>query len=225
MNDRPPADSDTYVPHRAVDARLPWPPLPGESVVGALGRTWQGAALQPRSFFGRIPADAEPGPAVLYYLLIGIAAEGAQLFWAMLLRPGRGTDNVTALLGAPGALAPTIDFLLSPLLLLFSLFVSAGVTHLMLHLLGGARRSYGVTVMVFAFAYSPQILGVVPYAGQAVGFVWMLVLAIVGLGAAHGTSAPRAAAAVLVPLVVALGLLAVAALVGAAGSLLIGGAA
>ncbi|MEX1182665.1 MAG: YIP1 family protein [Gemmatimonadota bacterium] len=189
----------------------------------ALGRTWQGAALHPRSFFGSIPANAALGPPIVYYMLIGVAAEGAQLFWAMVLHSTVGTtSNVTSLLGAAGAMAPVIDFLLSPLLLLFSLFMAAGVTHLLLLVLGAATHGYAFTVVVFAFAYSPQLLEVIPFVGQVAGFVWMVGVAIIGLAAGHGVSTPRAAAAVIIPVAIALLFIALAAMVGAAGGLLTG---
>jgi hypothetical protein len=41
---------------------------------------------------------------------------------------------------------------------------------------------------------------VIPFLGGLIGAVWALVITIIGLAQAHGTSGGRAAAAVLVPL-------------------------
>jgi hypothetical protein len=55
----------------------------------------------------------------------------------------------------------------------------------MLLILRGATHGIGTTVRVFCYAYSPMIFGVVPVLGGLVGGIWMLVIAIIGLGAAH----------------------------------------
>jgi hypothetical protein len=182
---------------------FPWPPAESESIPNAFVETWRGAALEPAAFFRAMPREAGIGPALLYYLPLGIAVAGATLFWTLV---GGGALGGGLLDGfgpeAPDA-NPLVGFLTSPLILLLSIFLSAGVTHLMLKLLGGANRPVGTTVRVFAYAYSPQILGIIPWVGQVVGGLWMVVIAIIGLREAHGTSGMRAAISVLVPLAVA----------------------
>lgn len=201
---------------------FPWPPGDTGSVVDAWARTWHGASLAPRIFFSLMPRAGSLGAAVLYYLSIGIAAAGAQLFWAM----AGGADDVplTATVGDAGApWSPLIEFLTAPVILLLSLFISAGVTHLFLKLLGGTERGgggYDTTARVFAYSYSPQILGIIPVIGVVAGFVWMVVVAIAGLREAHRTTTGRAAAAVLVPLTIGLAFIAVAALIVRLGGLL-----
>lgn len=200
---------------------FPWPPPAGESPITAWGRTWQGSALRPRSFFGAMPRTGSLGAAVLYYLTIGIPVAGAALFWSMLRdAAGWERDATAGVLGSAGPWAPLIEFLLSPVLLLVSLFLAAGVTHVMLKILGAAGEDYGTTTRVFAYAYSPQILGVIPWFGTVAGFVWMVVVSIVGLRVAHRTSTARAAAAVLIPVSVLIFFVVVMALLIAAGGLL-----
>lgn len=198
-------------------APFPWPPGQSESVFDAWGRTWSGAALAPRRFFAALPGKRPITPAMLYYLSIGIPVAGAQLFWSML-RSGMGEEAATA--GTQGAWAPLLDFLLSPVYLLVSLFLSAAVVHLLLKLFGGARGDYSRTTRVFAYAYSPQVLGIVPVLGSIAGFIWMVVIAIIGLRAAHRTTTGRAAAAVLIPLFVGLVFVAIGELIVRSGALL-----
>ncbi|HEX6306846.1 MAG TPA: YIP1 family protein [Longimicrobiales bacterium] len=179
---------------------FPWPPPRGEGVIASWGRTWRGASLRPARFFGALPSHTPHGPALLYYLSIGIPVAGANLFWRMIgLTVPAGTASA---LGMAGAWGPLIDFLTSPLTLLLTLYLAAGVTHLMLLLFGGAGGGAGTTARVFAYAYSPQLLGIVPVAGTIVGFVWMVVVAIIGLRAAHRTTTLRAGAAVLIPVAI-----------------------
>ena len=209
----PPAPDDTD----SGSAAFPWPPRPDESVFEAWGRTWSGASLAPRSFFAALPRPGSLGAAVLYYLSIGIPVAGVQLFWSML--GGGSGDEVVEAGNALTAWGPLVDFLISPIYLLVSLFLSAGVVHLMLKLFG-ATGGFGVTARTFAFAYSPQILGIVPVAGAIAGFIWMVVVAIVGVREAHGTTTGRAAAAILIPLSIALAFVIAAELIVRAGGLL-----
>jgi hypothetical protein len=195
---------------------FPWPPAGDDSVFDAWGRTWGGSAVAPRRFFAALPPVGSLGAAVLYYLSIGIPVAGVQLFWTML-RGGADDATVTATFGQ---WAPLADFLFSPVYLLISLFLSAGVVHLLLKLFGGAGGDYGMTTRVFAYAYSPQILGIVPVLGSIAGFVWMVVIAIIGVRAAHRTTAARAAAAVLIPLFIALAFMAMAELIVRSGAIL-----
>lgn len=217
MSDLPPHDVDqSAAPDGDAAAAFPWPPAPDESVFDAWGRTWSGASLAPRRFFAALPRARPITPAILYYLSIGVPVAGAQLFWAMVLgTPGDGTASVIG--GKPWA--PLIDFLFSPILLLISLFLSAGVAHLLLKLFGGTSGGYSLTTRVFAFAYSPQILGMVPVLGSIAGFIWMVVIAIIGVREAHHTTTGRAAAAILIPLSIGLAFIAVAELIARAGLL------
>src|SRR5690606_34426369 len=168
-------------------------------------------------FFAAMPRTTSLGAAIAYYLSIGIAVAGATLFWSMVR--GGPEAPASALPGIGGAWSPVLDFLFSPLLLLFILFVAAGFTHLMLLILAGAAGGFGTTLRVFCFAYSPQILGVIPVIGALAGFVWMVWVAIVGLREAHGTSTARSAAAVLIPVAIGTFFVILGALIAAAGFL------
>jgi len=54
---------------------------------------------------------------------------------------------------------------------------------------------------VISYAYAPQIFAVVPFVGWCIASIWMLVLEIIGLAAAHRTDTWRAALAVLAPVI------------------------
>jgi hypothetical protein len=196
-------DFDAYMtsPDAPGDT-FPWPPAEGTSVAGAFVQTWQGATFQPSRFYRALTDRTSLGSALLYYLPLGILIAGAELFWRTVGWPSSEPDAALAPLGASEvAIPPLVSFLLSPLLLIVSLFLSAAVTHALLKLFGGASRDYSTTSRVFAFAYSPMIFSVVPVVGSIIGFPWMIVTAIIGLRHAQRTSTGRAAAAVLIPVV------------------------
>ena len=86
-----------------------------------------------------------------------------------------------------------------------SAFLGAGIVHLMLLLLGGARRGFEATFRVVCFSQATALLFVipiflVPFCGMAV-VVWALVLYVIGLAQAHQIGHGQALAAVLLPVV------------------------
>lgn len=221
MNDEYPVPApDPAARDEPAEASFPWPAAEGESLANAFGRTWQGAALQPRRFYAGIPERGGVGPALLFYLPIGIVVAGVNLFWTTVLGAAFAGNPVYAdVMG--GGLSPVVEFLLSPLLLLLALYLTAGVVHVLLMLFGGTHRAFAVTVQVFAYAYAPAVVAVVPMLGQVAGLVWMVVVSIIGLAAAQRTSTGRSAAAVLLPVGCLFILLVAFALLAAAGALLV----
>jgi hypothetical protein len=187
---------------------FPWPPPEDGAVLAAFGQTWKSATFDPGTFFRLVPRDRGTGAAVLFYLALGILVAGATLFWNTMAWFTDGTDG-TGLASQLGmdALNPVVSFLLAPLILIFSLFLSAGVVHLLLKLFDGAQHGFGTTLRVLCYAYSPMIFGIIPVLGSIVGGVWMLVLLIIGLREAHEADGWKAVLAVLLPFVLAMGFL------------------
>lgn len=196
--------SETTEPLEAT-YRFPWPPAADAPVTAALVETWREATLHPRPFFEAMPQRASLGPPVLYYLVIGIVTAAIGLLWAILL-PEQGAQLGEQFGDMPEG-SPLVDFLLSPALLLLSLFVAGGVTHLMVLALVPQNQGFQATLRVFCFAYSPAllaaVLGFLPSLSMVLGIAWMTALSVVGIREVHRTSTGRALTAVLIPLVIA----------------------
>lgn len=187
-------------------APFSWPPPPGEPVTEAAGRTWRESVFQPGQFFRAMPRGRGLGAALLYYLTLGILAEGIRLFWRFTLGPpALETVPGGELLQALGDGAnPLTEFLLAPFYLLVAIFLTAAVSHAVLVIVRGSAHGFRTTVAVFCFAYGPALFAVIPRIGAMIGGIWMLVLAIIGLRVAHETSGVKAAVAVLGPAFLAL---------------------
>lgn len=206
---------------------FPWPPPADESPTAGLARTWLESLFRPSRFFGAMPVPGSPMPAILYYLIVGIAGAAINLFWQSIFRmvaPGSAGSGPLALLLGLGqdAWSPILGFLLSPMFLLVQLLVGAAIAHAFLWIFGGARRGFQTTLRVLCFAYGPILLLVFPFVGGFAALVWIIVLQITGLAAAHTTDRWRAALAVLAPAALILlslflaGLVAVLAVIGSA---------
>jgi hypothetical protein len=94
----------------------------------------------------------------------------------------------------------------SPLLVILGTFLAAGVIHICLLMVGGARQPFETTFRVVCFTTgSVNPLQVVPFCGSLIAAVWGLVLYCIGLARAHETDTGRAVLAVFLPLVVCCG--------------------
>lgn len=110
-------------------------------------------------------------------------------------------EKLGALLQKPGLLQLVLGLVVTPLISLILLFIWSALVHLMLTLLGGANRGFGATLRVMCYAETTQVAVVFPFFGGVVGFVWRLILDIIGLSTAHETEGWKAALAVILPLV------------------------
>ena len=92
--------------------------------------------------------------------------------------------------------------LLTPIVLLASLFVVASLVHLVLRILRATRLPFTATFQVMAYASGATFLvNVIPFVGRFIMPIWALVLYFVGLVNAHQTSKTRVLFALLLPLV------------------------
>lgn len=94
----------------------------------------------------------------------------------------------------------------SPLLVIIGTFLAAGIIHLCLLMVGGARQPFETTFRVVCFTTgSVNPLQIVPLCGWLIAPVWALVLYCIGLARAHETDTGRAVLAVFLPLVICCG--------------------
>lgn len=169
---------------------------------------------------------------------------GAVLSW-LLSNPGEQLEQMKTLyasLGQPEVaqaletLAPWIEFAASPAMLgamlvfvpfsaFLTLYLLAGVTHLVLLATGRASGGWNATLKVFVYASCPVVLAVVPSCGMPLAMLWSTVLQVLGLAPAHRITVGAALGAIvgmhLVFIVLLCGLptVVLAAMLGAAGGL------
>ena len=98
------------------------------------------------------------------------------------------------------------------LLALLGILIFGLIFHLFLWLFGGAKQGLAMTLRVIAYAQAPALLAAVPFAGGCIGALWSLVLYVIGLATAPRTEVWRALLAVIAPLIVALFLVGLAAI-------------
>lgn len=223
MEDLPPGPSDPFPtsppsPPPPSEPALPWE-QPGLGVFQAFGQTLAMLFGSPRKAFERMQVTGAFGRPLVFAIVVGWIAVLAGTFWNLLLRgwvqefvpwAGERWGDISAVARIVGAMT-------APLWLPIGLLVGACITHLFLILVGGAKRGFAATFRVQCYAGATMLLAVIPACGQVVGLVWSLVLSVIGLSAAHRISTGKAALAVLLPLLLCCGCMALGvALFGAA---------
>jgi len=170
----------------------------------ALLQTWVGACFRPTEFFESVGNSQDLTPALLFGVLVGWISVVVGAAWSLVFRaplvPIMRQEEIAGLL-AGGVANLVCAGLFGWLLVLLGILISGVIVHLFLMLFGGANQGLTMTLRVISYAYAPQIFAVVPFVGWCIASIWMLVLEIIGLAAAHRTDTWRAALAVLAPVI------------------------
>lgn len=156
--------------------------------------TWRESLLEPASFFRRVDPAAPLSRPVLYLLLVTVVGAFFHLVWqAFLYVPMMGD-------AAPyGGGLHLIQFFAAPFSALFVLAVQALVLHLFVLVLAPEHRGIGSTARVVCYASGPAVLLAVPFVGGLAGWIWSVVLQVVGIREVHRTTTGRAVVVALGP--------------------------
>jgi hypothetical protein len=203
----PRPSSGTGAPPRP---RLPWDERDRIGLVSALVETTRDVLTQPGAFFRAMPVTGGLGSPLLYAVIVGWIGLVASAFYQAVFRSivgsglgafGSERPEIVALLGwVEGWAAFVAQAVFGGVFVVIGVFVAAGILHLVLMLLGGARRDFEATFRVVSFGQATSILFLVPFCGQLVAGLWTLVLYVLGLAEAHQIGHGKAAVAVLLPI-------------------------
>jgi hypothetical protein len=163
----------------------------------------------PRAFFQAMPTSGGIGGPLLYAVIIGwfglIAAGFYSALFNSVVGSGMGAFGESREMAEILAFTQSwggflLQLVFGGVMVAIGVFIASAVYHVVLLILGGARRDFEATFRVVCFAEAPYVLMIVPFCGNLVAWVWGLVLAIIGLSTAHQISGGKATAAVLLPL-------------------------
>jgi hypothetical protein len=187
----------------------PWERRAQIGFVTAVIDTTREVITGPSAFFRSMPVKGGIGSPLGYGVIVGYIGLVAQnLYWAIfrsVLGSGFGSlggrsewERLAATMQSGVGLL--IEIIFGPAIVTVGLFLSAGIVHLLLMLLGGARRDFEATFRVACYAEAPAVFSLLPFCGGIVAGIYRLVLYIIGLAEAHQIGKGTSAAAVLLPL-------------------------
>lgn len=194
----------------AVTEPLPWEQRETLGFMPALLDTVKVMLTGPAAAFRRIRSDGDYVSPFLFALIVGWVMAAVNQVWSLafssLLGP-MGQNDIYEQLGMPipsvGVMASLAQLVIYPFILVFVLFLSAGLLHLCLLMVGGLERSeagFEGTFNVVSYGQVGSLGYVVPVIGPFIALAVFLVLGVIGFQEVHKSSTPQAVIAVLIPL-------------------------
>lgn len=176
----------------------------------AILQTVQEVLTRPVQTFAAMKRTGGLANPLLYFVLLGSAMFAVSMLYQMaaaaynpafLPKEAQHLPKNAIMVVLLGAI------LISPALYVLSAFISSGITHLSLKLVGGANRPFETTFRVICYAQaSAAVFNLLPVCGGIIGGLLAIYCVIIGLREAHGTQGWRAALGFFLPLLVCCGI-------------------
>lgn len=161
----------------------------------AMIETLKGSMLSPGTFFDRMKTDDTTSAFLYAWLTTAVGTFFGQLWQTLLqLAVSGGRQETPELIGQAVGLLIGV-----PIGAAVGVWIAAGIVHVGCSLFKCADRGFSATFRSVAYAQGPQLLAIIPFLGQIVGGIWVLVIEIYALSRLQRTTPGRAAAAILVP--------------------------
>jgi len=174
----------------------------GEGFIAAFFRTTQEVLFSPTKFFKKVAAGKGYGSPFIFAMISGVVGIGVVLLWQWLFFSGMVPPQIRSLTAY--SLLPTFAIILIPFWVAFSIVIGSGIIHLCVMIVGGNRKGFEATFRALSYSHSAMLFYIVPVIGSFVGYIYFLILAIIGVREGHEISTGKAVIGVLLPLIIAL---------------------
>lgn len=179
---------------------VPWEQKLKEQWFGAFYLTIKHSLLRPFVFFNALAEGKGIFKPLLYGNLINlivfsvvVAYQAGFHFWEFAPEFTSSIKNIFSFsffITGPFAI---LIFCFVSLLFVFlfattSMLIESLMIHLGLIIAGGAKKGYEATLRVTCYSLGPNIFHVVPFVGNIVSPIWVLVLTVIGLKTVHNLS-------------------------------------
>ncbi|MEO7725479.1 MAG: YIP1 family protein [Chthoniobacterales bacterium] len=202
-----PGLAGTDAPLAVAHTGLPWDRRQELGFFQAFFETLKLVLLNPTAAFTNMKPEGGMTEPLIFAVIGGSIGFVSNLLFTLLMSSFGMMSDRNALAGLMSLGIGTIFIIIfMPVIIAFGLFIGAGILHLCLMLVGGAKRSFETTFRVLCFSTgSTYLLMIVPFCGGAISGIWLLIVECIGLARAHETTTGRAVFAVLLPVIVCCG--------------------
>jgi hypothetical protein len=189
----------------STEEYTPWES--GKGFIGAFFKTIQEVLFSPAKFFKKAALGKGYWSPFIYGIICNIIGWGVNIILAWLFWY---TISVYLIQSTPlkgfvlSNLASKVISL--PFVAAFLIFFYSGLVHLSLMVLGGNKSGFRASFRVVSYTFSGDLFRIIPLIGFIIGWIYRLVLAMIGLRESHNISTGKAVLAVLLPLIVLVGL-------------------
>ena len=185
----------------------PWENRGNVGWVGGMLQTIRGCLMEPSEMFSRMETRGDMASPLLFVVILGSVGGLFSIVWQNLFQSILGTSPQPAMPAIVQHLSIVAGLIIVPVIIVMSMFISAGILHLCLLMLGAADEGFEATFRTVCYASgSTALLAVVPFCGSIVGGIWNMVITIIGLHKMHEAPLGRVVVAYFLPLIVCCGL-------------------
>jgi hypothetical protein len=164
--------------------------------------TIKGVLINPAQTFAGMRTEGGIGTPILYAIILGSIGGIIGIIWQGLIYTLDFMVNEEIAKYAANSILLIFMAIFMPLLVTIGLFISSGIAHVCLIIVGGANKNFEATFRVFAYTNgSVALFQIVPFCGGIVGGIWGLICNIIGLKEAHETTTGKAVLAILLPVI------------------------
>jgi hypothetical protein len=197
-------------PDSGTREKTPWENREQRGFFGGLFETLKQVLFSPGDFFKKMPVTGGLTDPLLYGLILGMAGALFSYFWQIALhgvmqnymtREMLAASEYSLFQGASLALLA----ISTPFFIILWLFLIAGMFHVFLLMVQGAKSGFEATFRVVAYSVSPFLFLALPICGGFLAWIWSLISILIGFQHAHETTGGKAAFAVFLPLLICCG--------------------
>ncbi len=179
---------------------LPWERRLELGAGAAVLQTVRKVVFSPTATFRDMRVEGGWGEPLAFAVLVGSVFFWVAQVWEMLVSTMlAGTLGLDPQEVAAANVQQLVFAVLAPLMVMVATLIAAAFVHLLLLMFGGASRPFETTFRVMCYSWGVAVFNVIPFCGVLVGAVWRIVVQIIGLREAQEVPGGRAAAAVLIP--------------------------
>ena len=169
----------------------------------AIARTVSSVLMRPSQTFASMKQSGGLVNPLLYFVLLSSAMFAVSALYQMAatsMNPEVFAKGLPQASKGAFSVALVGSILISPALYVVSAFISSGITHLCLRMLGAANRPFETTFRVICYAQaSAMVFNLLPLCGGLIGVIWGAYTIIIGLKEAQGISGWKATLAITLP--------------------------
>lgn len=179
------------------------PPWENKEQLGFFTAIWEtikGVLINPTQTFTEMKTEGGIGKPILYAIILGSIGGVIGVVWQGLMSTLSFVATQEIAKYAANFVYLVLLAIFMPLIVAVGLFISSGIAHICLIIVGGANKGFETTFRVFAYTNgSVALFQIIPFCGGIVGGIWGLVCNIIGLKEAHETTTGKAVLAILLP--------------------------
>jgi hypothetical protein len=180
----------------------------------AIYHTFKTVLFSPEALFKTLTFKGGIADPLAFGILVGSIGTMFGLFWQFLVWSGLALFSMERFLGQfTFGLIYLIIMVFTPIFWIVWIFLSSAIIHLLLLIVRGGQNGFEGTLRVVSYSQAAQIWSLIPFVGGLIGWIWQLVVQIIGLRQIHETSYLRITIALLIPVAIIF-LLAISVVVG-----------